>query len=198
MVKRALAATALLAAIACGRSDQRDVGLERTARRDVRPPDDTATTAPSPVPPAAAESAASAAPARTPKRGQKSQSPAASKAADTAPLPAGTPSASEVAGVVAKLGLTISPAQGQTRDQQARDERRCYAWAHSQTGIDPMAVAANLDSAGAVAGGKARTEAEQQAAQPAGKQAQAHVAQMTGAFKKAMSACLKGKGYTTK
>lgn len=166
MLNGALAAVGIVAAIGCGRGEQRDVGLERTARRDVRPPVDSATAAPNPVPPAAAKSAAPAVAERTPKHTPKSKRTATPTPGDTAPLPAGTPSAAEVAAVASRLGLTIYAAKSQTSEQQARDERRCYAWAHSQTGIDP--------------------------------QAEAHAAQTTGTFAKAMSACLEGKGYTTK
>lgn len=154
---RTLTAIAVLASLSCGRGgDQRDVGLERTARRDVRPPDSTST-APNQVAPAAPESAAPSQPESTPKPTHKSkkaaapksaaEKSAAAKAADTTAIPPGTPSATEVAAVVSKLGLSVYPAKGQTKEQQAQDERACYAWAHSQTGIDPMAVAANPDSA---------------------------------------------------
>jgi Glycine zipper len=164
---RTLTAIAVLASLGCGRGgDQRDVGLERTARRDVRPPD-TTSTAPNQVTPAAPESAALAKPESTPKPTHKAkpkatapksaaEKSAAAKAADTTAIPPGTPSATEVAAVVSKLGLAVYPAKGQTKEQQARDERACYAWAHSQTGIDPMAVAVNRDSA--VNAGKAAAE----------------------------------------
>jgi hypothetical protein len=41
-------------------------------------------------------------------------------------------------------------------------------------------------------------EAEKQAEQQATTQTQAQATQMIGTFKKAMSACLEGKGYTAK
>lgn len=195
MLHRAVAAIAVIAAVGCGRGEPRDVGLERTARRDVRPPDDSTTAAPNPAAAVAAESAAGAIPEGIRKRLPQSKPTTASTAADTAPLPAGTPPASAVAAVVSKLGLTVHPVKGQTKSQQARDERRCYTWAHSQTGIDPLAVAVNPDSASTAAGLKAKKEAEQPA--EAAQQPHARVAQMTGTFAKAMSACLKGKGYTT-
>lgn len=34
------------------------------------------------------------------------------------------------------------PAKGQSAAQQQKDDGQCYAWAKSQTGIDPAAVAA--------------------------------------------------------
>jgi len=36
------------------------------------------------------------------------------------------------------LGLTVSPAKNQTRDQQASDETECYALSKQQTGVDPF------------------------------------------------------------
>jgi hypothetical protein len=38
--------------------------------------------------------------------------------------------------------LVIFPAKGQTPQQQARDEGECQTWAKGNTGIDPLAVAA--------------------------------------------------------
>jgi len=38
----------------------------------------------------------------------------------------------------ATLGLTVSPAKNQTRDQQASDETECYALSKQQTGVDPF------------------------------------------------------------
>jgi outer membrane protein with glycine zipper len=63
-----------------------------------------------------------------------------------------TPSAEEAAAAsatVGKLGLSVYPAKGQTKDQTVRDELACTDWAKQQTGIDPMTVAANSDSAAA-------------------------------------------------
>ncbi|MBT8366290.1 MAG: hypothetical protein KJP23_16450 [Deltaproteobacteria bacterium] len=34
----------------------------------------------------------------------------------------------------------IYPAEGQSRDQQERDEFECFRWARDQTGFDPMAT----------------------------------------------------------
>jgi hypothetical protein len=50
---------------------------------------------------------------------------------------------------VAKLGLSVYPAKGQSKDQTVRDQLACTDWAKQQTGIDPMTVAANTDSAAA-------------------------------------------------
>ena len=38
------------------------------------------------------------------------------------------------------LGLTVSPAKNQTRDEQASDETECYALSKQQTGVDPFAA----------------------------------------------------------
>jgi len=40
-----------------------------------------------------------------------------------------------------KLGVFVYPAKGQAAEQQATDETECYAWAKSQTGIDPTGPA---------------------------------------------------------
>ena len=36
--------------------------------------------------------------------------------------------------------LVIFPAQGQSAEQQQKDEGECYTWAKNQTGIDPLAA----------------------------------------------------------
>jgi hypothetical protein len=142
------------------------------------------------------------------------------------------------------LGISVYPAKGQTTEQQANDERECYAWAQQQTGIDPT-VKANTDSAaaasrakadsattgaavggaargavggvaigaitgdagegaavGAVAGGvagrRAKKRAEAQAAQQGAQQATAQNQAQADSFKRAMSACLDGRGYSVK
>jgi hypothetical protein len=49
------------------------------------------------------------------------------------------------------------PAKGQSQQQQQKDDGACYAWAKSNTGIDPAAVAANQPpppSGPAVGGGE--------------------------------------------
>jgi outer membrane lipoprotein SlyB len=143
------------------------------------------------------------------------------------------------------LGLFVYPAKEQTKEQQAKDEQECYAWANEQSTIDPTASKANSDSAakvaqaktdsatagaavggaargaaggavigaiagdagegaaigavtGAVAGRRARKKASQQAGAQAKQQTEAASAQKTETFKKAMSACLEGRGYTVK
>lgn len=56
------------------------------------------------------------------------------------------------------LGLSVYPSKGQTKEQQAKDEKECYQWAGEQTGIDPN-VQVNADSAGKVAAAKADSAA---------------------------------------
>jgi hypothetical protein len=43
------------------------------------------------------------------------------------------------------LGLFVYPAKEQTKEQQAKDEQECYAWANEQSTIDPTASKANSD-----------------------------------------------------
>jgi hypothetical protein len=154
------------------------------------------------------------------------------------PARAQQPSASD-------LGLFVYPAKEQTKEQQAKDEQECYAWANDQSAIDPSAPKANSDSAakvaqaktdsatagaavggaargaaggavigaiagdagegaaigavaGAVGGRRARKQASRQAGEQAKQQTEAASAQKTETFKKAMSACLEGRGYTVK
>jgi hypothetical protein len=70
--------------------------------------------------------------------------PLSAQSADSAAIAAYT---AKVNSVVKKAGLIIFPAKGQTAAQQQQDERDCYAWAEKQTGIDPTATGANVDSA---------------------------------------------------
>ena len=170
--------------------------------------------------------------------------PAAAPAAASAPAPAAAPST-----LSSSLGVIVFPAKNQTPAQQSSDEGTCFAWAKTQTGIDPMAPpqqaavqptqdpstagqgarvkgAARGAAAGAaigaiagdagkgaaigattgtVAGGRAKRNAEAQAEQQqqqaqanAAQQTQANAAQQNATFNKGFSACMEGKGYTTK
>lgn len=65
--------------------------------------------------------------------------------------------------------MFIYPRKGQTEAQQAKDRYECHRWAVSQTGFDPT----------------------NPAAYPAGDQKSAD-------YKRAMGACLEGRGYTVK
>ncbi len=160
--------------------------------------------------------------------------------------PAGAQSTAPAsASISAKLGLVVFPAKDQTKEQQATDEKACYDWSKSETGIDPATVTVNTDSAaaagkaaadtathgaavkgaaggaaggaivggiagdagtgaaigaatGAVRGRRAKKQAGKQAEQQAVAGAQGEAAGKMEAFKKGMSACLEGKGYSVK
>lgn len=65
-------------------------------------------------------------------------------AAASAP-PSGTPTLST------SLGVFVFPAKQQTPQTQNADEAGCFAWARSQTGIDPMALTPQTANAQAAA-----------------------------------------------
>ena len=46
------------------------------------------------------------------------------------------------------------PGKGQSQQQQAQDDGHCYAWARSNTGVDPSAYAPQAQSGPAVGGGE--------------------------------------------
>jgi hypothetical protein len=174
----------------------------------------------------------------------KAPPPASAPATTSANAPAAAPAA-----LSSSLGVIVFPAKNQTPAQQTSDEGTCYAWAKTNTGIDPMAPpqqaavqptqdpstagqgsrvrgAARGAAAGAAigaiagdagkgaaigattgtfAGGAAKRNAEAQAAQQkqqaeanAAQQTQAAAAQQKATFNKGFSACMEGKGYTTK
>lgn len=121
------------------------------------------------------------------------------------PSAAPAPGAADAAGPAAKLGIYVYPTKGQTQDQMITDEAHCYSWAKQQTGVDPTTVKANTDSA-QMAGkaeadsmgghGKKKKAHEEQAEQQATTQAKGQANQQIETFRKAMAACLEGKGYT--
>jgi hypothetical protein len=181
---------------------------------------------------------------------QQTKAPAPTPAAAAAPAnaTASTPPAGPAA-LSSSLGVIVFPAKNQTPAQQTSDEGTCYAWAKTNTGIDPMAPPAPVAAAptqdpatagqgsrvkgavggaaagvaigaiagdagkgaaigattGVLAGGAAKRRAEAQAAQQnqqaqanAAQQTQANAAQQKATFNKGFSACMEGKGYTTK
>src|ERR1700722_11104904 len=67
-------------------------------------------------------------------------------------------------------GISISPKHGQTLQQQASDRYACHSWAKSQTGFDPT--------------------------RPGGGVAQNEEASRRSEYRRAISACLEGRGYT--
>ena len=70
---------------------------------------------------------------------------AAQVASDAKPLP---PSFSQ-------LGLVIYPAQGQTPEQQAKDEAACWEWTEAQTGLKLVAGSVDTQAAGEKAANQA-------------------------------------------
>jgi hypothetical protein len=64
-------------------------------------------------------------------------------------------------GPISASELIIFPAQGQSEEQQQKDEGECFVWARNKTGIDPMAqdvaaAPAAQQSAGGAVGGAAK------------------------------------------
>lgn len=126
---------------------------------------------------------------------------------------------------VAAQKPVVYPAKAQSAQQQQKDDGACYAWAKSNTGIDPAVVAQTPQPApkpggerlkgaarGAVIGevvsdkpgegaavgaivGGARARKSQAAQQ---QQAQAQQAQTMNTFYRAYGACMEGRGYTVK
>jgi hypothetical protein len=87
--------------------------------------------------------------------------PAAQPAPSSAAQPAAPAAAAASAqpGPSASLGLYVFPSKNQTPEQQSQDEQACYAWAKEQSGIDPVTVKANPDSAMKAASAKVDTAA---------------------------------------
>jgi hypothetical protein len=238
MSKRVLLALLLGAAAACRQSDSREVGVVDTSQPAIQ--NLPADTAPDSAPAPASDSAPAPAPAAA-----ATPTPAAKPAAAPA-APALSPAeAAAIAEKTSKLGIFVYAAQGQSKNQQAVDEKGCYTWAGTQTGIDPENVSVNADSVaaagkaasdsaagaaglkgaargaaggavvgaiagdagagagigaavGAAKGRKAKKQAGAQAEQQAVSQAEGQAAGKIDTFKKAMGACLEGKGYTVK
>ena len=148
-MRRTILLGLLLAAAACGRDrrESQEVALGDTLSIKVdTTPEDSATTpsavsVPTSTPPAASKAVPEPA----------APEPAAAKPAPPPPPPPPVTAeeAAAASATVGKLGLSVYPAKGQTKDQTVRDELACTDWAKQQTGIDPMTVAANSDSAAA-------------------------------------------------
>jgi uncharacterized membrane protein len=138
----------LLAAAACGREgrESQEVALGDSLPSKIDSiAEDSAPTLPTVATPAGESTAAAAPRPATP-------TPATPKPAAPNPPPPPPVTAEEAAAAsatVGKLGLSVYPAKGQNKDQTVRDELACTDWAKQQTGIDPMTVAANTDSAAA-------------------------------------------------
>ena len=117
----------------------------------------------------------------------------------------------------------VYPAKGQSPQQQKNDEGQCYAWARSNTGIDPMAASQPAPrepavgggervkgaAGGAIIGGIAGGHAGEGAAigaivggsrarrNQAQQQQQAQSSQIS-TFNRAYGACMEGRGYTVR
>ena len=65
--------------------------------------------------------------------------------------------------VAGSLNVQVFPGEGQSPEQQAKDEQECYTWAGSNTGVDPATLAKQAEQQ------QAQTEAAKQEVQQAGK-----------------------------
>jgi hypothetical protein len=168
-MSRSLVATfVLLLAAACARGERKDVGLAETSKQTALP--ETTATNPAPaLPPDAIDTAATQPSQPTPKP-MTSAKPAPKPKPTLPEVPAGAPSPDQLSATMSKLSLFVYPAKGQSKELETREEQICYVWAVNQTGIDPIKISVNADSA----------------------------AQQTDTFKKRISSCLEGKGYTVK
>jgi hypothetical protein len=98
------------------------------------------------------------------------------------------------------------PKKGQSPEQQDRDRYECYNWAKQQTGFDPSFLPSSLRATAvpAMAGvaGAASDTARQGQAQQVGEayssQDQVLFEKRGMDFRRAMSACLEGRGYSVR
>ena len=77
-------------------------------------------------------------------------------AAQNAPAGPAQASTGESRSPSARIGLFVNPKNNQTPEQQADDEKTCYATAQQQTGIDPSAPPAPPQEAAQKPGGGAK------------------------------------------
>jgi hypothetical protein len=101
--------------------------------------------------------------------------------------------------------LFIYPDQGQSPEQQARDRQECHVWAVQQTNFDPTQPptaqpTTPATATGSLFGRRPRAgQARQEQTQTAhAEQEEAAFAQRHASYKRAMSACLVGRGYSVK
>jgi len=148
-MQRAILLGLLLAAAACGRDkrESQEVALGDTLsmKVDSSAIDSAATPSNEPVP----ASEPTAVPKAAPEADASKPAPAKPAPPEPPPPPVTAEEAAAASATIAKVGLSVYPAKGQTKDQTVRDELACTDWAKEQTGIDPMAVVANTDSAAA-------------------------------------------------
>src|SRR4051812_38685660 len=143
----------LLAAAACGRDkrESQEVALGDTVSATLDSSSADSTLAPSAtlLPANQAEPPAKAAPESGAPKPAAAKPPAQEPAPQPAPPPVTAEEAAAASAIVGKLGVSVYPAKGQSKDQTVRDELACSDWAKQQTGIDLMTVVANTDSAAA-------------------------------------------------
>ena len=147
-------ALAALSLTACkAKSDAGEVALTDTAAPPAATVAPAADTAQPVVPPAAAKPTAK--PAAKPSTAE----PAAAKPADApAPPPAKTYPPFDPKASASTIGVVVYPKKEQPIAQQHFDENECFAWAKTNTGIDPtvpaaaQAAAAPVPKGGAVKG----------------------------------------------
>jgi len=75
-----------------------------------------------------------------------------------------------------QIGMVVYPAQGQSAEQQAKDEAACWDWAEAQTGIRLVVGSPDTKEAGKAAGEKAAKATQGAAVEGAAKGALAGVA----------------------
>jgi Glycine zipper len=81
---------------------------------------------------------------------------AASVGAQSTPTASPPTSAGQPGSPSASIGLFVNPKSSQSTQQQAEDEKGCYATAQQQTGIDPTAPASAPSEAAKKQGGGAK------------------------------------------
>jgi len=136
------------------------------------------------------------------------------------PPAASTPAPSAAAPAPLSTQVFFYPRSGQSPEQQSRDRYECYLWAVKESGFDPSQralaphqkvrvvaqPAPGRDTAvGAIAGGAIGAISDNQRAietQQAQRQydrrdaeRSAQLEQQVGSYRRAMSACLEGRGY---
>jgi hypothetical protein len=106
-----------------------------------------------------AETVAAPTPAKAPAAKPAAAKPAAAAPASApAPKPAKTYPPFDPKASASTIGVLVYPKKAQTTEQQHFDENECYAWAKTNTGIDPtapapaQAAAAPVPKGGAVKG----------------------------------------------
>jgi hypothetical protein len=150
-----------LSLIACkAKSDAGEVALTDTAASAAATVVPTGDTAQPVAAPSASEPAAAKTPAAKPSAAKPSAAePAAAKPADVpAPPPVKTYPPFDPKASASTIGVVVYPKKEQTIEQQHFDENECFAWAKTNTGIDPtvpaaaQAAAAPVPKGGAVKG----------------------------------------------